>query len=77
MLIEGADYFIRYHIMPVGIYAFVMVNDDGTYSIYLDPRRDYRHQRADCAHEIEHIIRGDLYDTTKTATEIEHEMQAM
>jgi len=77
MLIEGADYFIRYKLMPSGIYAFVMVNEDGTYSIYLDPRRSYLLQKSDCAHEIAHILRGDLYDTSKTVTEIEHEMQTM
>ena len=76
-LIEDADYFIRYLELPPGIYAFVTPNDDGTYSIYLDPRRDPEHQRSDCAHEVMHIIRGDLYDTAKTATEIENEMQKM
>ena len=74
-IIENADYFIRYMELPPGIYAFVTPNDDGTYSIYLDPRRDSVHQRSDCAHEIQHIKRGDLYDTTRTATDIEHEMQ--
>lgn len=77
MPIENADYFIRYMQMPYKIYAFVMPNDDGTYSVYLDPRRDEEHQRSDLAHELLHIVRGDLYDTTKTAKEIEDEMQAM
>lgn len=74
MIIEGADYFVRYLQLPSGIYAFVMLNEDGTYSIYLDPRRDCAHQREDFDHEIEHIIRGDLHDDTKTVEEIEDEM---
>ena len=74
MIIEGADYFVRYLQLPVGIYAFVMLNDDGTYSIYLDPRRDCVHQREDFDHEIKHIIRGDLHNDTMTVVEIEDEM---
>ena len=72
--LENADYFVRYMTMPTGIYAFVTPNDDGTYSVYLDPRRDPEHQRQDLYHEVLHIMRGDLYDS-RTATEIEHEMQ--
>lgn len=75
--IENADYFIRYMELPTGIFAFVTPNDDGTYSIYIDPRRDRERQRSDVFHELLHIVRGDLYDTTRTATEIEHEMQTM
>lgn len=59
--IEGADYFIYYMTFPKGIYAFITPNDDGTYSMYLDPRYDFWHQ-IDCwEHEIWHLLRDDLY----------------
>lgn len=62
MLIENADYFIRYMDLPPGIFAFVTPNDDGTFSIYLDPRRSHEQQLADCRHEIRHIVNDDFYN---------------
>ena len=60
-LIEGIDYFIYYMNMPPKIYAFVMPNEDATFSIFLDPRRDYFHRRKDLEHELNHIRNDDLY----------------
>lgn len=62
MLLENADYFIRYMEMPSGIYACVTPNDDGTFSVYLDPRRSHDQQLADCSHEIRHIANDDFYN---------------
>lgn len=59
--IEGADYWIRYMKLPPKIYAFVHPNDDGTYLIFIDPRRSREQQIEDYVHELIHIIRGDLY----------------
>ena len=59
-LIEGADYFIRYMNLPPKIWAFCTPNSDGTYSVYLDPRRSYSQQKCDLAHEIGHILRDDF-----------------
>ena len=62
MPIEGADYFIRYMELPPKIYAFVHPNEDGTYVIILDPRRDRLSQIDDYIHELWHIIRDDFYN---------------
>ena len=61
-LVEGTDYFIYYWIMPPKIYAFVRPNADGTFSIYLDPRRSYLQRKRDLDHELNHIRRGDFYN---------------
>ena len=61
-LIEDCDYFIRYMELPPKIYAFVHLNEDGTYTIYLDPRRDTMSQLDDYSHEIWHIINDDFYN---------------
>lgn len=61
-LIEGIDYFIYYMNMPPKIYAFVMPNEDATFSIFLDPRRDYFHRQIDLEHELNHIRNDDLYN---------------
>ena len=60
--IEGADYWIRYMVLPPGIFAFVHENDDGTYIIILDPRRDFLSQLDDWEHEIWHILHDDFYN---------------
>lgn len=59
-LLEGVDYFIYLMPMPKGIYACVVTNPDGTYSIYLDPRRSFDQLIADLDHELNHIIRKDF-----------------
>ena len=60
--IEGADYFIRLKILPPKIFAFVRSNGDGTYTIYLDPRRDFEHKIDDYTHELWHILNDDIYN---------------
>lgn len=60
--IEGADYWIRFKILPPKIFAFVYENSDGTYLIFLDPRRDFDHHIDDWEHEIWHIIRNDFHN---------------
>ena len=61
-MLEGFDYFIYYRELPKGIYACVATNPDGTYTIWLDPRRSYDQLRDDFDHEMLHIIRGDFYN---------------
>ena len=60
--LEGFDYFIYYRELPQGIFARVATNPDGTYSVYLDPRRSYDQLRADFDHEVRHIINNDFYN---------------
>lgn len=60
--IEGADYWIKYMVLPPGIFAFVHDNADGTYIIVLDPRRDFLSQLDDWEHEIWHILNDDFYN---------------
>lgn len=62
MLIENADYYIYLIIMPPKIYSFVRPNSDGTFSIYLDPRRSYLQRKSDLDHELNHIRNGDFYN---------------
>lgn len=60
--IEECDYWIRFMKMPPKIYAFVHPNSDGTYIIFLDPRRSRDQMIEDYIHELWHIIRGDLHN---------------
>ena len=60
--VQGIDYYVYYQIMPPGIYACVATNPDGTYTIWLDPRRTPEQLRGDLDHELRHIIRDDFYN---------------
>ena len=59
---EGIDYYIYFRIMPPKIYAFITPNDDGTFSVYLDPRRSYLQRKRDLDHELNHILNNDFYN---------------
>lgn len=60
--IEDCDYWIRYMELPPKIYAFVHPNNDGTYIIFLDPRRSRDQQIEDYIHELMHILNEDFYN---------------
>ena len=60
--IEECDYWIRYMQLPPKIYAFVHPNSDGTYIIFLDPRRSRDQQIEDYIHELMHIVNDDFYN---------------
>lgn len=59
--LEGVDFFVRYMKLPPKIYAFIGLNPDGTYNMFLDPNRSYDQQLEDYIHELWHIIRDDMY----------------
>ena len=59
-LIENCDYFIRYLKFPPRIYACVVDNFDGTYTIFLDPRRSRDQQLEDYIHEYTHLLFDDF-----------------
>ena len=61
MPIEGADYFVRVLHFPVPVPAVLRLNDDGTYSLYLNADYDFEHWVDDYEHELWHMIREDLY----------------
>ena len=61
MPMEGVDYFVRYMNLPPKIFAYVRSNGDGTFSVYIDPRRSCDQQIKDYQHEIKHIVNDDLF----------------
>ena len=61
--IEGSDYFVRTVPFPTSrVGAFVLLNDDATYSIYLNALVDEYRRRKALRHELEHIERGDFWN---------------
>jgi hypothetical protein len=61
--IEGADYFIYLMKMPPKICACVCENEDGTYTMFLDPSRSFDQIVDDYEHELWHIIRDDMHSS--------------
>ena len=63
MLIEGADFFVRIVDFPVGAgcHGMVILNEDGTYSVYLDARVNTDTQKDAMRHEYDHMANDDMY----------------
>lgn len=61
-LVEGVDYYIYFMNFPPMIFSCVTPNADGTFSIYLDPRRSYLQRKCDLDHELNHILNNDFYN---------------
>lgn len=61
VVLEDADYFIRYIELPMTVGGFVTTNDDGTYSMYINQNHDPETQLEDYIHEYKHILFQDLH----------------
>lgn len=61
MPIEDADYFIHVLPFPVPVPAFLRLNRDGTYSVYLNSNVSPEMQWDGFWHEYDHIINDDIY----------------
>lgn len=63
MLIEGADYFVRLVPFPTDarFHACVVLNDDDTFSVYLDSNTTSECRKRAMKHEYAHMACGDLY----------------
>ena len=63
MLIEGADYFVRLVPFPADakIHGMVLLNDDGTFSVYLDSKSPSERRKRTMRHEYCHMANDDLY----------------
>ena len=61
MPIEDADYFVKVIPFPIPVPAFLHLNPDDTYVIFLNANMDYDHWLNGWEHEMWHIIRDDMY----------------
>lgn len=68
--IEDRDYFVRVIPFGVPVPAFIRLNSDGTYSLYLNSEYDYDHWVDGYEHELWHMIHDDLFED-KDVREIE------
>lgn len=62
-MIEGADYFVRLVDFPLGVGSngMLLLNDDGTYSVYLNARASADKQKKAMRHEYDHMANDDMY----------------
>ena len=51
---------LQYINMPCGMHGAATKNEDGSYTIFLDPRDSDEKQREGYLHEMKHILSGDL-----------------
>ena len=52
---------LQYVNMPKGMHGATTINEDGSYTVFLDARDADAKQLEAYLHELEHIKRGDLY----------------
>ena len=55
------DYFVRTVDLPTEVGGLVTVNEDGTFSVYVNARRSVEQQRKALQHEVDHIENDDFY----------------
>ena len=62
-MIENVDYFVRVIDFPKGVnrIGFVLLNEDGTYSVYINARASEAQKRKAMRHEISHMVDDDFY----------------
>lgn len=61
--IEGADFYIRMVRLPYQIKGFIVPNDDGTFSMYLNDLLDFEQLLDAYIHEYLHLLNEDHYST--------------
>ena len=71
MYVPGADYFVRVVDLPPAVGGMVTVNEDGTFSVYINARNSEEKQKKSLAHEVKHITDEDFY-SGKSVDEIEN-----
>lgn len=62
-MIENADYFVRVIQFPKGVnrVGIVLLNEDGTYSVYLNSRASEAQKRKAMRHEMLHMANDDMF----------------
>ena len=62
-MIENADFFVHVIDFPKGVNrsGFVLLNDDGTYSVYINARASEAQKRKAMRHEYAHMARDDMH----------------
>ena len=60
--LEGADFFVRLIDLPPRVGGFCSPNEDGTYNVYLNSRKDRDHNIDSYFHEVDHIEDDDFWN---------------
>ena len=69
--LENADYFVRLVDLPGTVGGFCTPNEDGTFNVFLNSRKDREHHIDSYCHELKHIEDDDFY-TDKPIEEVEN-----
>ena len=56
------DYFVRTVDLPAEVGGLVAVNEDGTYSVYINAKLSSSRQEKALRHEVDHIENDDFYN---------------
>ena len=66
MIIEDADIFVRVVPFPTNVPSngMCVLNEDGTYSVYLDANASIYQRKAAYVHELNHILKNHMHEGT-------------
>lgn len=60
------DIFVRYTDLPYSIDGTTVLDGNGDYNVYINPRESYDMQKRTLNHELSHIGHGHFYDGQAT-----------
>lgn len=61
MPIEGLDYFVQVIPFPLPVPAFVHLNSDNSYTIFINANLNSERQMEGFEHELKHIMNDDFF----------------
>lgn len=61
--------------LPAAVKAVTVPNDDDTWTILLNSRYSVGSMQRSMVHEVQHIMRGDFFTSSITATQIETDVR--
>lgn len=61
-LIPNCDYFVYYERLPWSIRGMISINNDTTYTIFLNSRYPMSILQKTLHHELNHILNNDFYN---------------
>ena len=68
------DVTFYYAKFPASVRGTTTINDDGTYTVYINKNMSIENQRKTVAHELQHIKRNDCYRYDEKAIDLENKI---
>lgn len=61
-LLPECDFYVRMIDLPSSVHGMTVINDDSTFSVYINSKLSSKQQEEAYIHEISHIVKNDFYN---------------